>query len=158
MIDGISLRFRFDRPFERPFRNQSSELAPRPQHSVQIIPSNGMQNLPNIKHRQIHKIWTKFMALEHDTLKILTGSFGLEFGQESKPWPTDQQFMHTCLQLHTWSDNTDTHSHAWTGIALGRHIQIISGVRQWVHDPKLYLVVQAFSHSGLSQWLCPYTA
>ena len=47
MIDGISLRFRFDRPFERPFRNQFSELAPRPQHSVQKIPSNGMQNLPN---------------------------------------------------------------------------------------------------------------
>ena len=48
MIDGISLRFRFDRPFERPFRNQFSELAPGPQHSVQKIPSNGMQNLPNI--------------------------------------------------------------------------------------------------------------
>ena len=47
MIDGISLRFRFDRPFERPFRNQFSELAPGPQHSVQKIPSNGMQNLPN---------------------------------------------------------------------------------------------------------------
>ena len=47
MIDGISLRFRFDRPFDRPFRNQFSELAPRPQHSVQKIPSNGMQNLPN---------------------------------------------------------------------------------------------------------------
>ena len=46
MIDGISLRFRFDRPFERPFRNQFSELAPRLQHSVQKIPSNGMQNLP----------------------------------------------------------------------------------------------------------------
>ena len=46
MIDGISLRFRFDRPFERPFRNQFSELAPRPPHSVQKIPSNGMQNLP----------------------------------------------------------------------------------------------------------------
>ena len=46
MIDGISLRFRFDRPFERPFRNQFSELAPRSQHSVQKIPSNGMQNLP----------------------------------------------------------------------------------------------------------------
>ena len=35
MIDGILLRFRFDRPFERPFRNQFSELAPRPQHSIQ---------------------------------------------------------------------------------------------------------------------------
>ena len=46
MIDGISLRFRFDRPFERPFRNQFSELAPRPQHSVQKIPSNGMQTSP----------------------------------------------------------------------------------------------------------------
>ena len=46
MIDRISLRFRFDRPFERPFRNQFSELAPGPQHSVQKIPSNGMQNLP----------------------------------------------------------------------------------------------------------------
>ena len=46
MIDGISLRFRFDRPFERPFRNQFSELPPGPQHSVQKIPSNGMQNLP----------------------------------------------------------------------------------------------------------------
>ena len=46
MIDGISLRFRFDRPFEQPFRNQFSELAPGPQHSVQKIPSNGMQNLP----------------------------------------------------------------------------------------------------------------
>ena len=46
MIDGISPRFRFDRPFERPFRNRFSELAPRPQHSVQKIPSNGMQNLP----------------------------------------------------------------------------------------------------------------
>ena len=47
MIDGISLRFRFDRPFQRLFRNQFLELAPRPQHSVQKIPSNGMQNLPN---------------------------------------------------------------------------------------------------------------
>ena len=41
MIDVILLRFRFDRPF----RNQFSELAPRPQHYVQKNPSNGIQNL-----------------------------------------------------------------------------------------------------------------
>ena len=45
MIDGISLRFCFDLSFERLFRNQFSELATRPQHSVQKLPSDGMQNL-----------------------------------------------------------------------------------------------------------------
>ena len=54
MIYLISLRFRFDRPFERPFRSQFSELAPRPQHSVQKIPSNGMQNLQKSSERD----WT----------------------------------------------------------------------------------------------------
>ena len=38
MIDGLSLRSRFDRPFVRLFRNQFSELEPRSQHSVQKIP------------------------------------------------------------------------------------------------------------------------
>ena len=58
MIDGILLRFRFDRPFERPFRNQFSELTPRPQHSVQKIPSNGMQNLAIIGGN-----WTKYCTV-----------------------------------------------------------------------------------------------
>ena len=43
MIDRSSLRFCFDQPL---FQNEFSELAPRPQHSVQKTPQNGMQNLP----------------------------------------------------------------------------------------------------------------
>ena len=62
MIDGISLRFRFDRPFERPFRNQFSELAPGPQHSVQKIPSNGMQNLPIISTCAMLLCWSPLVT------------------------------------------------------------------------------------------------
>ena len=35
-------------------------------------------------------------------------------GKKVKPDRQINKFMHTCLQLHAWSDNTDAHSHAWT--------------------------------------------
>ena len=84
MIDEISLRFRFDRPFKRLFRNQFSELAPRPQHSVQKIPSNGMQNLPTNSHNAQKKNNTspiKFSSLSAPTKK--------------KNWQPDQTKKHS---------------------------------------------------------------
>ena len=55
MIDVILLRFRFDRPF----RNQFSELAPRPQHYVQKIPSNGCTYHYPIIGKDLTRRWSQ---------------------------------------------------------------------------------------------------